>query len=140
MHRERRAKLWPLVAGTLGLGAMYLSSVGVGGLAGERAPAPWLNVPVVGPCVFVVIWKGAREPQGIDNVMGPVMLTFFSDALLVVDSAVQTAGLALLAYGAFARESVVVADPPAADASVRLSPVPVLLGRGAPGLAVIGTF
>lgn len=142
-HRERRIKRWPLIAGGLGFGVPYVTSVGAAAIDGERWPTPWLNVPVAGPWIFVFRWRGVvGDSRGIDDPL-PGLATFFSDVLLIVDGGLQAAGLVFLTYGALARDTVIVDDAHASREGLRLTPVPALLGdgrRGAPGLVVVGTF
>jgi hypothetical protein len=140
VHRERRAKKWPLLAGGLAFGGPYVLSVATAALFGDRPPVSWLNAPVVGPWIFVAQWKGAfRDAPGMDNPL-PGLATFFSDVILILDGGVQAAGLVLLSYGAASHETVIVEDASTAHAGLRIAPVPTIVGAGAPGLGVVGTF
>jgi hypothetical protein len=140
VHREERPRRWPLIAGGVAFGVTYGASVLVAAADDERLPTAWLNVPVFGPWIFVSKWQGFRSTvPGSDDPL-PGMATFFSDIYLVADGLIQAAGLVLLTYGGLSHESVLVVDAPTARARFRLTPVPTMLGRGAPGLGLVGTF
>lgn len=140
VHRERRLKRWPLLAGGLAFGVPYVLSVTTAGAFGDEPPVTWLNVPVVGPWIFVAQWKGAfRGVQGDDNPL-PGFATLVSDFVLILDGAAQATGLVFLAYGAASHETVVVDDAASTHSSLRVTAIPTIVGRGAPGLGLVGTF
>jgi hypothetical protein len=140
-HREQRPKRWPLVAGGLAFGAFYLTSAGIAALDSERSPTVWLNVPVVGPWIFVARWKGPSDKSSTpnDNPL-PGLARVFGSFYLIVDGGIQAAGLVLLAYGALSHDTVIVNDLHDEHAGLRLAPMPMVLGPGAPGFGVVGAF
>jgi hypothetical protein len=126
-HRERRFRRWPLIAGPAVFAGGYAWSVIAGAEAeivepGARPYLRWLYVPVVGPFVAAARYHSASSLQNV-----------VYDTGYVFEGVVQIAGLALLAYGLAAPETVVVPG-------VSVAPMPVVLGGSGAGIGVIGTF
>ena len=131
-HRGKQPRRGPIIAGSVVLGVFWgLSVLIAGGEDVDRnscndacyGPRPNLNallVPVGGPFIEL----GQSESSA-------------ATVLLLIDGFSQSAGLGLIIWG-FASPSQVLV--PNQVASFRVVPVPTLLGRGAQGAGLVGSF
>lgn len=123
-----------MLAGAVTFGAAYVVSVFFGIALTTSRPAAadgaWLFLPLAGPFVFMT------RPWLPDDA-GALRAVF--DPNLVADGIAPCVGVALLTYGLTAPTTVVVPDR---AGGLRLIPVPMVLGRGAPGagVGVVATF
>lgn len=126
-HLVRKSRTGLIVTGAVTFGVAYGFSAGVGFLAGfidnaltdGQGDDRWLTlaIPVAGPMVFGAVFD--KDP------FHPV---------LIADTLLQAGGIALLAYGASTKSTVLVRD----GAAIRgIGPMPV---AGGSGLVLSGTF
>ncbi len=122
-HWTQRPRLGPVIAGASVLGALWAISALIGAAsfdATKDSDYEWLYVPVAGPFLELT-----NSPTAAGSVV------------LVIDGVGQAAGAALLIWGLTSPISRVVRN----DVSKPLVlPTPMMMGRGAGGLGVVGTF
>lgn len=121
-HWSKRARRGPIIAGSVLFGTFYVTSVLVGGggqTAGDRSLG-WLYLPALGPFI---------ELSNSSTALGTVTL--------ILDGAAQSAGLALLIWGITSPAPILVKNQISAP---RVMPVPMMLGRNASGMGLVGMF
>lgn len=121
-HRSTRVRRGPIIAGSILFGVAYITTVlAAAGLedSGDSSYG-WLYLPAIGP--FIELTNS---------------VTATGSTFLVLDGLTQSAGLALLVWGITSPAPVLVRNQ---IDTLRVTPVPLLFGRGGSGVGLVGTF
>jgi hypothetical protein len=122
-HWRQKARLGPIIGGSVLLGISWALSAFVGLVATDishDSSYEWLTVPVAGPFAEL-----------------PNSHTATGSGFLVVDGAAQFAGLVLLVYGVSSPVSHLERNQPV---GLHVTPAPVMLGKSGAGFGLLGTF
>jgi hypothetical protein len=121
-HRSTRLRRGPIIAGSVLFGVAYITTVlAAAGLedSGDSSYG-WLYLPAIGP--FIELTNSG---------------TATASTFLVLDGLTQSAGLALLVWGITSPAPVLVRNE---IDTLRVTPVPLVFGRGGSGVGLVGTF